>query len=65
MKLCQPKKTIIYFVILFVLIATVFFDENQQIFRHGDRTIRRTYNTDPYKDKAYWPEDFGQLTNVS
>jgi len=36
----------------------------QIIFRHGDRTIRKTYKNDPYRDNIYWPEGFGQLTNL-
>ncbi|XP_055300677.1 prostatic acid phosphatase-like isoform X2 [Sitodiplosis mosellana] len=36
----------------------------QVIFRHGDRTIRKTFATDPYKDKVHWPEGWGQLTNL-
>ncbi|XP_031636521.1 uncharacterized protein LOC116349294 [Contarinia nasturtii] len=36
----------------------------QLIFRHGSRTILRTYENDPYKDAKHWPEGFGQLTNL-
>lgn len=36
-----------------------------QIFRHGQRNIEKSYPNDPYKDVVYWPEGFGQLTNVS
>lgn len=36
-----------------------------QIFRHGNRTILATYETDPYKNVSYWqPEGLGQLQNV-
>lgn len=42
-----------------------FFLSFVQIFRHGDRTPVEPYPTDPYKDKAFWPVGFGQLTNVS
>lgn len=35
------------------------------MFRHGDRTIVESYPTDPYKNETYWPEGFGELTNVS
>lgn len=35
-----------------------------QIFRHGDRTPIDTYPTDPYRNRSFWPEGFGQLTNV-
>lgn len=36
-----------------------------QIFRHGERTVRKTYPNDPWKDRSHWPEGFGQLTQVS
>lgn len=36
-----------------------------QIYRHGDRNIVRSYPNDPFKNEnTYWPEGFGQLTNV-
>ncbi|CAG9770195.1 unnamed protein product [Ceutorhynchus assimilis] len=34
------------------------------IFRHGDRTPIRPYENDPYKNRSYWPVDWGMLTNV-
>ncbi|KAF7283655.1 prostatic acid phosphatase-like [Rhynchophorus ferrugineus] len=34
------------------------------VFRHGDRTPVRPYNNDPYKNKSYWPADWGMLTNT-
>lgn len=37
----------------------------KQIFRHGDRNPIEPYPNDPYKNGSYWPEGFGQLTNVS
>ncbi|ODM94066.1 Lysosomal acid phosphatase [Orchesella cincta] len=36
----------------------------QVIFRHGARTIDKTYPLDPYKDESYWPPGFHQLTNL-
>lgn len=36
-----------------------------KIIRHGDRNLIYTCPTDPWKDPKYWPEGFGQLTNVS
>lgn len=36
-----------------------------KIFRHGDRTPVDPYPNDPWKDRIYWPEGYGQLTNVS
>ncbi len=36
-----------------------------KIFRHGHRNALEGYPNDPYKDEAlYWPEGYGQLTNV-
>eukprot|EP00102_Acyrthosiphon_pisum_P024233 XP_016661443.1 PREDICTED: prostatic acid phosphatase-like isoform X1 [Acyrthosiphon pisum] len=32
------------------------------LYRHGDRSIERTYTNDPYANKSYWPMGFGQLT---
>lgn len=37
----------------------------QVVFRHGERTIRKTYPTDPWNDPSHWPLGFGQLTRVS
>lgn len=34
-----------------------------QLFRHGDRTPADAYPTDEYQEK-YWPQGFGQLTQV-
>lgn len=34
-----------------------------QLHRHGDRTPFETYPGDKY-DISYWPEGWGQLTNV-
>lgn len=34
------------------------------MFRHGERNILDTYPNDPYDDESYWPEGYGQLTNV-
>lgn len=34
------------------------------LFRHGDRTPIDPYPTDPYRNLSYWPEGYGQLTNV-
>lgn len=36
-----------------------------KIFRHGDRMIIDPYPNDPYKSPELWPNEFGQLTNVS
>ncbi|CAL8098910.1 unnamed protein product [Orchesella dallaii] len=36
----------------------------QIIFRHGARTIDKTYPLDPYKDESFWPPGFHQLTNL-
>lgn len=36
-----------------------------KIFRHGDRMIIDPYPNDPWKSQEYWPNEFGQLTNVS
>jgi len=35
-----------------------------QIFRHGDRTPVDPYPTDPYRNLTFWPEGYGQLTDV-
>lgn len=35
-----------------------------KIFRHGDRTPVDPYPTDPYLNLTYWPEGYGQLTDV-
>ena len=35
-----------------------------QLYRHGDRTPVTTYPTDPYNNASYWPDGWGQLTNV-
>lgn len=35
------------------------------IVRHGDRNIKRTYPLDPYKNKTFWPNGYGELSNVS
>lgn len=43
-----------------------FANEQFQMYRHGDRNIVGTYPNDPYKNETYyWPEGFGELTNVS
>lgn len=34
------------------------------IHRHGDRTPLSTYPNDPYRDPSYWPDGWGQLTQV-
>lgn len=34
------------------------------MFRHGDRTPTECYPRDPYNNLSYWPEGWGQLTNV-
>lgn len=34
------------------------------VFRHGDRTPVRPYHNDPYRDRSYWPVDWGMLTNL-
>ncbi|ENN71660.1 prostatic acid phosphatase [Dendroctonus ponderosae] len=34
------------------------------VFRHGDRTPVSPYPNDPYKNRSYWPVDWGMLTNV-
>ncbi|XP_049781921.1 prostatic acid phosphatase-like [Schistocerca cancellata] len=34
------------------------------LFRHGDRTPIDPYPTDPFRNRSYWPEGYGQLTNV-
>lgn len=34
------------------------------MFRHGDRTVTGGYRYDPWKRAEFWPEGFGQLTNV-
>lgn len=31
------------------------------MFRHGERNIIKPYPTDPYSERSYWPEGFGQL----
>lgn len=36
-----------------------------QIFRHGNRTILKTFANDVFKDRINWPDGFSQLTNVS
>lgn len=36
-----------------------------QIFRHGDSNIEKVYPNDPFKDESYWPEGYGELTNVT
>lgn len=36
-----------------------------QVYRHGDRMPIEPYAKDPWKDIKYWPNDWGQLTNVS
>jgi len=33
------------------------------LYRHGDRTPIKPYNTDPYKAESHWPLGFGQLTS--
>lgn len=34
------------------------------MFRHGNRSLLTTYETDPYKNDSYWqPEGLGQLQN--
>lgn len=35
-----------------------------QLYRHGDRNIKKPYKNDPNKDEMDWPGGFGQLTNV-
>ena len=35
-----------------------------QLYRHGDRTPVASYPTDPYNNVSYWPNGWGQLTNV-
>lgn len=35
------------------------------IVRHGDRNIKRTYPNDPYKNKTFWKNGYGELSNVS
>lgn len=36
-----------------------------QICRHGSRNIIASYPTDPFQNKTlFWPEGYGQLTNV-
>jgi len=34
------------------------------LYRHGERTPRGGYPTDPYKDPSNWPVGLGQLTSV-
>ncbi|XP_066144308.1 prostatic acid phosphatase-like [Euwallacea fornicatus] len=34
------------------------------VFRHGDRTPINPYPNDPYRNRSYWPVDWGMLTNV-
>lgn len=51
--------------ITFYLRNVDFDDGNFQIFRHGNRNAVGDYPNDPYNDEAkYWPEGYGQLTNV-
>jgi len=33
------------------------------LYRHGDRTPIKPYNTDPYHAESHWPVGFGQLTS--
>lgn len=35
------------------------------MYRHGHRTILKSYPTDPYQDQSFWPVPYGELTNVS
>lgn len=38
----------------------------QQLFRHGARNIEFSYPNDPWaNEQMYWPEGYGQLTDVS
>lgn len=35
-----------------------------QAVRHGNRSPKHTYETDPYNDISFWPDGFNQLTEV-
>ncbi|XP_075209853.1 prostatic acid phosphatase-like [Lycorma delicatula] len=34
------------------------------VFRHGHRTPTKCYPKDPYNNLSYWPEGWGELTNI-
>lgn len=34
------------------------------VHRHGDRTIISTFPNDPYVNESYWPDGWGELTEV-
>lgn len=36
----------------------------RQVFRHGEKNVKKTYPNDPYKDVKYWPGGFNALSNV-